>query len=123
MNSGCSASNASGVCSADCRPTISCHHTSRPSVHGDVLAGAAHHEHVLDLGGAGTTASSMAGLSADGLAAPVAAVGGDDQLGVGVVDPGGAAASAENPPKTTECAAPIRAQASIATTASGIIGR
>ena len=27
-----------------------------------------------------------------------------------------------NPPKTTECTAPIRAQASIATTASGIIG-
>ena len=28
-----------------------------------------------------------------------------------------------NPPKTTECTAPIRAQASIAITASGIIGR
>ncbi len=27
-----------------------------------------------------------------------------------------------NPPKTTECTAPRRAQASIATTASGIIG-
>ena len=27
------------------------------------------------------------------------------------------------PPKTTECAAPSRAQASMATTASGIIGR
>ena len=32
-------------------------------------------------------------------------------------------ASAEKPPKTTEWAAPIRAQASIAITASGIIGR
>jgi hypothetical protein len=32
-------------------------------------------------------------------------------------------ASAENPAKTTECGAPIRAQASIATIASGIIGR
>ena len=30
-------------------------------------------------------------------------------------------ASAANPPNTTECTAPIRAQASIATTASGII--
>ena len=28
-----------------------------------------------------------------------------------------------NPPKTTLCGAPIRAQASIATAASGIIGR
>ena len=32
-------------------------------------------------------------------------------------------ASAEKPPNTTECTAPIRAQASIATAASGIIGR
>ena len=31
--------------------------------------------------------------------------------------------SAEKPPKTTLCGAPIRAQASIATTTSGIIGR
>jgi len=31
--------------------------------------------------------------------------------------------SAENPPNTTECTAPIRAQASIAIAASGIIGR
>ena len=33
-----------------------------------------------------------------------------------------AKASAENPPKTTECIAPILAQASIATAASGTIG-
>jgi hypothetical protein len=33
-----------------------------------------------------------------------------------------ASASAEKPPKTTECAAPMRAQASIATAVSGIIG-
>ena len=31
--------------------------------------------------------------------------------------------SAEKPPKTTLCSAPMRAQASIATTTSGIIGR
>ncbi|CAM5488154.1 hypothetical protein STENM327S_09067 [Streptomyces tendae] len=31
MNSGCSASNASGVCSGDCRSTVSCHHLSRVS--------------------------------------------------------------------------------------------
>jgi hypothetical protein len=34
-----------------------------------------------------------------------------------------ARASEEKPPKTTEWAAPRRAQASIATAASGIIGR
>jgi len=33
-----------------------------------------------------------------------------------------ASAVALNPPKTTECAAPIRAHASMATTASGIMG-
>ena len=32
-------------------------------------------------------------------------------------------ASGEKPPKTTLCGAPMRAQASIATTTSGIIGR
>jgi hypothetical protein len=32
-------------------------------------------------------------------------------------------ALAEKPPNTTECAAPIRAQASMAMAASGIIGR
>ena len=32
-------------------------------------------------------------------------------------------ASAENPPNTTEWGTPSRAQANIATTASGIIGR
>ena len=32
-------------------------------------------------------------------------------------------ASGANPPKTTLCGAPMRAQASIATTTSGIIGR
>ena len=33
-----------------------------------------------------------------------------------------ASSFAANPPKTTECTAPIRAQASIATSASGTIG-
>ena len=32
-------------------------------------------------------------------------------------------ASGENPPKTTEWTAPMRAQASMATAASGIMGR
>ena len=32
-------------------------------------------------------------------------------------------ASAENPPNTTECTAPMRAQASIAIAASGTMGR
>ena len=54
--------------------------------------------------------------------APVAAVGGDHDAGITIEDPTGQASSAEKPPKTTEWGAPIRAQASMATTASGIIG-
>ena len=69
-----------------------------------------------------SSASSTAGLSAGGRAAAVAAVGGDHDAGVAVLDPVDAAPGTEKPPNTTVCGAPIRAQASIATTVSGIIG-
>ncbi len=120
MNSGCSASNASASWLSDWRSTMSCHHTSRPSVHGtsvsvrrttstcwivDVSATA---WSVFSFIGAGLPrrnwpsevisslawASSMRAFSALG----------------------------EKPPNTTLCVAPRRAQASMATTASGIIG-
>ena len=52
----------------------------------DVLAGAAHDEHVARRSGTRATASSTVGLSARRLAAAVAAVGGDDDPGLGVVD-------------------------------------
>jgi len=42
-------------------------------------------------------------------------------FGAGILDPGRQLAGRE-PPNTTECTAPILAQASIATTASGTIG-
>ena len=45
-----------------------------------------------------------------------------DRLGCGVVDARGEFLGA-NPPKTTECTAPMRAQASIAICACGIMGR
>jgi hypothetical protein len=44
-----------------------------------------------------------------------------DEAGCAILDPAGSA-SGEKPPNTTEWTAPIRAQASIATAASGIIG-
>ena len=124
MNSGCSASNGLGACArSDCRSTTSCHQTSRPSVHGDVLAGAPDDEHVLDAAGSPATASSTAGLSAARRAAAVAAVGGDDELGVGVVDPAAQRVGGEAAEDHRCAARRCRAQASIATTASGIIGR
>ena len=52
-------------------------------------------------------------LQLDRLAAPPAAVRGDDELRLGVVD-ADESASAEKPPKTTVWGAPMRAQASIA---------
>lgn len=55
---------------------------------GGVLAGALHDEHVLDLRALGDGLVN-GGLEGAGLAAAVAAVGGDDQLGVGVLDAGG----------------------------------
>ena len=53
-------------------------------------------------------------LQRDHLAAPVAAVGGDERPCASRRSCGRAATPAENPPKTTECAAPMRAHASIA---------
>ena len=71
--------------------------------------------------GVSASASSTPALSVDGLAAPPAAVGGDDELRLGVVDAADSA-SAEKPPKTTVCGAPMRAQASMAIGSSGIMG-
>ncbi len=55
------------------------------------------------------------------LAAPPAAIGGDDQCGVQVLN-ARFHASEEKPPKTTLCVTPMRAHASMATIASGTIG-
>ena len=66
--------------------TMSCHHRSRPSVHVDVDAGAADDQHVLD--GCRTAVDRFVDgvLEGGGLAAAPLPVGGDDQLGFGVVD-------------------------------------
>ncbi|CAM5666133.1 hypothetical protein SCALM49S_10098 [Streptomyces californicus] len=66
MNSGCSASNASGVCSADWRPVISCHQMSRPSVQA-VSCPVRRTTITCSTVSNRETASSTAGLSADGL--------------------------------------------------------
>ena len=89
MNSGCSASNASrrvlgGLPLDDLVPP----HVAALGP-GDLLAGAADDQHVLDAVGPCATRVVDGGLERGRLAAPVAAVGGDDQLGVGVLDAGG----------------------------------
>ena len=71
--------------------------------------------------GVSLSASSTAGLSGVGLPRrqPPSAVM-TSFASASLIRP--ASASAENPPKTTVCGAPIRAQASIAIGSSGIIG-
>ncbi len=89
MKSGCSASNASGVCSADWRSTISCHHTSRSSFQATSWPVRRTTSTCSTPLSARSTASSTAGrLQRRGLAAPPAAVRGDDDLGVRVLDAG-----------------------------------
>ena len=80
------------MCSVEAASTTSCHHTSTSSSQLDVLAGAPDDEHLLDRWPRSADlarASSTAGLSADGGAAAVAAVGGDDDLGLAVLEAGG----------------------------------
>lgn len=61
------------------------------------------------------------GLQRSALAAAHAFVGGDHHLRLAIDDASGQGLG-EKPPKTTEWIAPMRVQASMATTASGIIG-
>ena len=68
------------------------------------------------------TASSTASFSDARLAAPELPVGGDDELGLGVIDAGAERGGGEAG-EDHECSTPSRAQANIATMASGIIGR
>jgi hypothetical protein len=61
-------------------------------------------------------------LDRRGLAPAARAVGGNECLGLDT-DIRSCTADGAKPPNTTLCGAPIRAQASMATTTSGIIGR
>ena len=89
----------------------------------DVLTGAAYDEHVARPSWPCAHRLVDGRLERRRRAAPVAAVGGDDDSLASASSMRDRSASAEKPPNTTECGAPSRAQASIATTASGIIGR
>ncbi len=86
MNSGCSASNASGVLGRLAGDEVVPPHVPALGP-GDLLTGTAHHQHVLDV--VDLADRLVHGrLERGRLAAPVAAVGGDDDLGVRVLDPG-----------------------------------
>jgi hypothetical protein len=91
-------------------------------VPGDVLAGAATTRTFCTEVSAWLQRGVDGRLEGAGGPAPVAAVGGDDDLGLGVGDAGVQRLGGE-PAEDDRVRAPIRAQASIAMTASGIIGR
>ena len=123
--SGCSESKNSHACSVDAFSTESCHHTSRlssQSTSWPVRRTTSTLSTFWPSSAALPTASSTAGFSADAAprryppSAVMMTLASQSATRL-------ASASAENPPKTTVCGAPIRAQASIATTVSGIIGR
>ncbi len=123
MNSGCSASTTTGACWSLAASSASCHQTSRPSCHATSCPVRRTTSTFWTIEPASlVSASSTAGLRALGAPRryPPSAV-------MTVVAWASTirefSASAEKPPNTTECGAPMRAHASIAMTASGIIGR
>ena len=76
----------SGSHSADCCGTRSCHHTSRPSVMGTSWA-VRRSTSTFSIDGHSATAVSAVSLSGHDAAAAPRAVAGDEDLGLGVLDP------------------------------------
>ncbi len=119
MNSGCSASNACASCSFEAVATVSSQRTSRscqPTSWPVRLT-----TRTFSTDGHCSTASSTMGLSANGLPLrkpPSAQITSFAPASSMRLD----RAAALKPPNTTEWGAPMRAHASIATAASGIIG-
>ena len=126
MNSGCSESCQTSSWSSDCSASTSCHHRSRPSV---ISTGCSLRR---------TTSTCWTDWAWPSPAWPDSAVSTAGLSGEGLPrrqEPSAVTtnlawassmrerrSSAEKPPKTTECTAPIRAQASMAITDSTIIG-
>ena len=140
MNSGVSASNASGSWTSEACAVSSCHHTSRPGVHGTSSWSLDRSPRVprgrsvrpgREVRRTTTTCSiAFSPLHASSAAAFTGTTT-PRRFCPSVVTSTFApvsstrnfSASAENPPKTSECTAPIRAHASVMMTVSGITGR
>ena len=120
MNSGSSASSSAAGQSAEASAIASWYQTSRPSRHGTSLPVRRTTMHVCVFG-QDSSASWVLPLSGTARPprGPSSAVTTTRQSESRIRS---RSASGENPPNTTECTAPIRAQASIATAASGTIG-
>ena len=121
MKSGCSASSGSGVHSGSAASIISSWKWSRPSVIGQSIPVARTTTIVSRLSSPPMCSStcSLIGAVVPLRRAPstvISAFASENSMR-------SRTASGEKPPKTTLCGAPILAQAIIATTTSGIIGR
>ena len=120
MNSGCSLSSGSAGQSADASATSSCHQRSRPAFISTAVLQRLKTTHFSTVGDFSRAASTFcfSGTTLPRRHPPSAVMTSFDLASL----LRSATASAENPPKMTECVAPIRAQASMAMAASGIIG-
>lgn len=122
MNSGCSASKARGVWVPGWRSTTSCHHRSRPSVHGMSRWPVRSRTRTCSIALSPDTASSA--LAFTGTAVPRRNWPSVVTSSLAPVSSTrNRSASAENPPNTSECTAPIRAHASVMTIVSTSTGR
>ena len=117
----CSRSTGTGGQSVDWRSTTSCHQWSRPGTIWHVAAESGRPTMDASIVGHEASASSAWGLRPIALPRrqPPSAVM-STLAPQSLMRPD--SASAEKPPKTTVCGAPIRAHASIAMGSSGIIG-
>jgi hypothetical protein len=121
MNSGSSASISSGGQSAETPDSASSHHKSRPAV---IATSAPVRRMTITLWTEVQCVSASSTLALSGTVFPPRRPSSAVIMSVlsqSLIRP--AKASGEKPPKTTEWMAPIRAQANMATAASGTMGK
>ena len=122
INSGSSAPIASASHSLDCLSTSSSNHTSRPFFH-SISPPVRFTTRTFLQTSVPSRVSAASTFSFNGTCLPPRT---DSSAVITSLESAPitrwATASGEKPPKTTECTAPMRAQASIAMAASGIIG-
>ncbi len=117
MYRGCSASIGSAGASAGCPATTSCHHTSRP---GAIGTSSPVRRSTTTCSIVGVPATAASAFAFNGTTCPrryEPSIVTSTLASASLIR--SFSASAENPPNTTECGAPSRAQASIATGSSG----
>ena len=121
MKSGCSAGRLVGGHSAEAPFICSCHQTSRPAFisTASLVRRTTRQLFTVGVSASGASTFALSGTDLPRRQPPSAVM----QSFAPQSLMRSRSASAEKPPKTTVCVAPMRAQASMAIAASGIIGR